>query len=379
MTSTSPHCGLYIHIPFCERKCPYCAFHSVPLEGSSPDQLVEALIKEIDRYEITEPLETIYLGGGSPSCLPTEILVGLVEALADRFGAVPEWTMECNPAQADDKLLARLRELGINRLSIGGQSFNAQELKTLGRLHGPDEIARAVSSGRNAGFDNIGLDLIFAVPGSDLSTWQMTVEKAIALDVQHISAYSLTIEKGTPFETRWRSGTPGAVSEPLERSMYELACVQLTKAGYAHYEISNFARKGFECRHNVRYWKNWPVVGVGPSAASWYRGRRTTNIADVNGYVKMMQSGHIIYADEQTPSTEQVAAETAVLNLRMLVGIDLVAYRQQTGFDLKELFPYAIEKNCSLGLLFDTGSHVRLTEVGLSFADSVAADFAAPD
>ncbi len=379
MMKQAPSLGLYIHIPFCEKKCPYCAFYSVPSMGQSMGRLVDALLKEIDLYHITEPLETIYIGGGSPSCLPEDVLIQFVRSLADRFGAVDEFTMECNPAQANDKVLRQLHNLGVNRLSIGAQSFDAKELETLGRLHGPDEITEAVTAGRHAGFDNIGLDLIFAVPNSDLLSWQSSLEKAMALEVEHISAYSLTIEEGTPFEKQWRNGTPGAVSEPRERAMYELARVQLSRDGFRHYEISNFARDGFQCRHNRRYWQNLPVVGVGPSAASWYRGQRSTNISNVTGYVEAIESGQFFYAESKKPGPEQIASETAVLNLRMSEGINRADYKCQTGFDVDELFPQAIENNCDHGLLIDADTHLYLSDVGLSFADSVAADFATPD
>lgn len=341
--------------------------------------LVDALVKEIDLYEITEPLETIYLGGGSPSCLPDDVLLCLASLLKDRFGPVGEFTTECNPAQANEKTLTQLRTHGVNRLSIGAQSFIAEELKTLGRIHGPDEIAAAVEAGRNAGFDNIGLDLIFAVPGSDLLSWQTTLEKAIALDVQHVSAYSLTIEEGTPFEKLWRNGAPGAVSESRERAMYELARVQLGQAGLGQYEISNFARPGFECRHNRRYWKNLPVVGVGPSAAGWYRNQRTTNIANVSGYIEAIEAGQFFYREARKPDPIQIACETAVLNLRMCEGINFLEYKKQTGFDLEQLFSESIRKHSQLGLLGESDTNLYLSDVGLSFADTVAADFATPD
>lgn len=379
MTAPADKLGLYLHIPFCVRKCPYCAFYSEPVDGYCPSRLVRALRTEIDLYDITEPVETIYIGGGSPSCLPGEVLVGLVRSLTERFGAVDEFTVECNPAQVNEAALAQLRIEGVNRLSIGAQSFDDSELKTLGRLHDAAAVGGAVAAARRAGFDNIGLDLMFGVPHSSLLSWQANLDAAMALEVQHLSAYSLTIEAGTPFETRWRSGSPGAIDEPRERAMYELARVCLKEAGFEQYEISNFARGGFQCRHNRRYWQNWPVIGVGPSASGWYRGKRTANIANITGYMEVIEGGEFFYRQRQTPTPEQMAAETAVLNLRMLEGIDLAAYQRQTGFDLYHLFPQAIERHCDLGLLIETGTHLHLSEIGLSLADTVAADFSMPD
>lgn len=375
MTSQTSDVGLYVHIPFCQRKCPYCAFYSVPVSGHSTDRLVAALQREIDLYDITEPVRTIYLGGGSPTCLPSEMLIALAAQLMERFGQTDEFTVECNPAQASRWLFQQLRAVGVNRLSIGAQSFDAAELKMLGRFHGPGQIIDAVEAGRAAGFANLGLDLIFGLPGSSLPAWQNTLEQAMTLGVEHLSAYSLTLERDTPFERAAQQGTLTMIDEATERTMYELARIQLESVGLAHYEISNFARPGFECRHNMRCWKNLPVVGLGPAAAGWYRGRRTMNVRDVEMYIDAVENNRFAHVETQTPNPEQIASETAVLNLRMLEGIDIAAYKQQTGFDVEVLFDEAIEKNSRLGFLEQTATQLRLSDVGLSFADAVAADF----
>ena len=379
MTDHSSTVGLYVHIPFCQRKCPYCAFYSVPIGGRSPDKLVGALLKEVDLYEITEPIETIYIGGGSPTCLPNGTLLRLLDALKQRFGSVKEYTIECNPAQVDAKLFEQFHSVGINRISIGAQSFDAEELIMLNRIHSPEQITKAVSSAHQAGFNNIGLDLIFGLPNSNLIAWQSTLEKAMAQGVQHISAYSLTIEKDTPFERATQQGNLTMVDEAAERTMYELARTQLPGAGFGHYEISNFANPGFECRHNLRYWRNLPVIGIGPAAGGWYRGRRTMNVHDIDGYIGAVEGGRFAYIETHTPTPEQVASETAVLNLRMRSGIDIAEYKQLTGFDLPNLFPAAIQKNYDLGFLEWSDMHVYLSDVGLSFADAVSADFTIPD
>jgi oxygen-independent coproporphyrinogen-3 oxidase len=375
MTDQSSNAGLYVHIPFCQRKCPYCAFYSVPLAGRSPDRLVDALLKEIDFYEITEPPETIYIGGGSPTCLPEETLIRLVYSLKQRFGDVEEFTVEGNPAQVSRSLFERLLTGGVNRLSIGAQSFDVDELKQLNRIHSPEQIREAVGAAQAAGLGNIGLDLIFGLPGSDLSAWQQTLDTTMRLGVQHISAYSLTLERDTPFERAVRQGDLTMIDEATERTMYELARLQFTAAGFEQYEISNFARPGFECRHNMHYWKNWPVIGIGPAAAGWYRNRRTMNVHDVDIYIDAIENSRFAHLEVQTPLPEQIASETAVLNLRMLAGIDLVEYEQQTGFEAEILFAEPIEKNCNLGFLEISASHIYLTDVGLSFADAVAQDF----
>lgn len=368
--------GLYIHIPFCHRKCPYCAFYSVPIDTADPNLFIDALFSELDRSEVTDPVETIYIGGGSPSCLPHELLTEIIISLASEFKDVPEFTIECNPAQADPDTLKTLHTLGVNRLSIGAQSFSAAELKTLGRIHDPEQITRAVRAAKDAGFTNISLDLIFGIPGSTPDTWKQSLQSAVEQNIQHISAYSLTIEEGTPFHRAVKEGTLSVIDEATDRAMYAAARQLLTDAGFAHYEISNFARPGHECRHNIRYWKNAPVLGLGPAAASWYKGRRITNIADVDEYIRKIESGGMPYDEIHEPGPEQIASETAVLSLRLIEGIDLHEYKTHTGFDLLELFHNAVKHHTATGLLECTTTHCRLTEKGLNYADTVAQDFA---
>jgi len=375
MTNHSSDTGLYIHIPFCQRKCPYCGFYSVPLANNSPERLVDALLKEIDMYYLAEPPKTIYMGGGSPTCLPRKLLLRLLRSLHQRFGTVEEWTVECNPAQVSEGLFEAFLSTGVNRLSIGVQSFDADELTMLERLHDSEQSIAAVQAARSAGFENIGLDLIFGLPDSELATWQTTLEKAMALDVHHISAYSLSLEPDTPFERAARQGILTIINEVTERAMYEMVRIQLQQAGFVHYEISNFARPGFECRHNIRYWKNLPVIGIGPGAAGWYHQQRMSNVPDVERYIEAIEAGRFARLDTRTPTPEQIASETAILNLRMLEGIDIPTYIIQTGCDINEFFAHAIKDNCAKGLLERSDWHIRLTERGLSFADTVAQDF----
>ncbi|MHC5089236.1 MAG: coproporphyrinogen-III oxidase family protein, partial [Planctomycetota bacterium] len=200
MKSASSNVGLYIHIPYCQQKCPYCAFYSEPISEHQPESLIDALFMELERQAISEPLETIYIGGGSPSCLPGYLLIEMVVSLMSQYKDVAEFTIECNPAQVNETVLKQLRALGVNRLSIGAQSFDTNELKVLGRIHSPRQIIEAVRIGKRCGFENIGLDLIFGIPRSSVKTWRHSLKSAVSLKVQHISAYSLTIERLTPFE-----------------------------------------------------------------------------------------------------------------------------------------------------------------------------------
>ena len=367
--------GLYVHVPFCVKKCPYCAFYSEPIGTHDPQRIVSAIITEMKLYSGAD-ISTIYIGGGSPSCLPVETLMRLVEALTDAFGKTLEFTVEVNPVQADTDLLNRLYNSGVNRLSIGAQSFDKNELRFLGRMHGPDEIITTVKQGRDAGFDNISLDLIFAIPGSTLDSWRYSLEAAISLDVEHISAYSLTYEKGTSLSEKKNSGAINIVDENTDRAMYETAIDILLAAGYGQYEISNFAKPNFECKHNMTYWQNRPFIGIGPAAGSYFNGKRTMNIADINGYLGAIESGKTAVSQTEEPSGEDIACETMVLGLRMTAGVDLDEFNKRTGFNAMELFAEPIRQNRQDGLIEIADGRVRLTRKALPVADTVLCDFA---
>lgn len=370
--------GLYVHIPFCLRKCPYCAFYSEPIAQHDPRPLTEALLAELAMLAPVELVQTMYLGGGSPTCLPVELLCGLIDAMIARVGRPDELTVECNPAQADATLFQSLRRCGVNRLSIGAQSFHPAELETLGRPHSPKAIEKAVADARSAGFDNIGLDLIFGIPGSTVETFSQSLDAAVALSPSHLSAYSLTWEDGTPLTRALAEGHLQAVNEDDERAMYRRLCTSLAAAGYAQYEISNFARLGCECRHNLRYWHNQPVIGIGPAASGWYRSQRTANTADIHRYIDRIRQGRMAHDTVEQPGPLQIAAETAILGLRLTDGIDLPAFHRATGCDATVLFADAIAAHRQAGLLELTPTRLRLTEKGRSFADTVACDFVSP-
>jgi oxygen-independent coproporphyrinogen-3 oxidase len=370
--------GLYVHVPVCRSKCRYCGFYSVPVAGWETGRLVAGLLRELERYEGVD-FRTAYIGGGSPTALLAEQLLELVGRIRERWPRVEEFTVECNPGQEEAGLLAGLRRAGVNRLSFGAQSFRAHELALLGRVHSVEDIGRSVGLARRAGFDNVGLDLIFAIPGSTLGDWQYSVEAAVDLGVQHVSAYSLSFEAGTVFDAWRRAGRLEAVDEELDRAMYEWAVERLERAGLQQYEISNFARPGCECRHNLGYWGNRPHVGIGPGAASYWQGCRTTNEPDIERYLAAVESGREVPGEVQPVGVEDAICETAVLNLRRRAGIDLAAFRQKTGRDALQTFPEPIRRYCGLGLLEVTDLCVRLTPGALPIADSILCDFAALD
>ena len=378
MTKNNDKIALYVHIPFCRAKCRYCGFYSVPAAGQDVPGLVNSLLKELDSYKLPKNFaHTIYIGGGSPTCLPEKQLFYLISELTARAGIPTEFTIEANPTQITAQMLSRLRSSGVNRLSIGAQSFNAHELTFLGRPYTPEDITPAVSDGRAAGFVNISLDLIFAIPGQTLATWRDTLAAVISLGIEHISAYSLSYEAGTPLAAQLENGQIQKVDEDTDRAMYEMAIEMLGKAGILQYEISNFARSGFECRHNLVYWANRPWIGIGPAAASYWHGTRTTNIGDVAAYMSSIESGQRLFTETETPNAVETACQTAILNLRRIRGINLKEFHRQTGFDALELFAEQISQFKSVGLLAVTCDSIRLTADALPIADSILCDFIA--
>jgi oxygen-independent coproporphyrinogen-3 oxidase len=371
--------ALYVHVPFCTAKCRYCDFYSVPIADQDVERLVRALLKELDSYK--EPKDfacTIYIGGGSPTCIPDKQLYHLVSELTARASKLAEFTIEANPAQINVQTLSALRSLGVNRLSIGAQSFDSKELKFLSRPYTQKDIVRAFADGREAGFTNISLDLIFAIPGQSLASWRRSLESAIDLRAEHISAYSLSYEQGTLLSEQLKTGLIKRVDEETDRKMYEMTMEMLNGAGIVQYEISNFARTGFECRHNLVYWANRQWIGIGPAAASYRHGVRTTNVSDIRSYLDAIDRGEKPVVETEAPNARETACQTAVLNLRRIKGIDLNEFKHQTGFDIFELFAEPITRYKSLGLITVTDESAHLTAEALPIADSILCDFVMP-
>ncbi|OHB61746.1 MAG: hypothetical protein A2167_01415 [Planctomycetes bacterium RBG_13_46_10] len=368
--------GLYVHVPFCRSKCRYCSFYSEPIADYDAGAVVSAMIAETERYELGKSIKTIYIGGGSPSVLTQENLLGLVNQLTLRCPVAEEFTVEVNPGQVDKTLLNELRGAGVNRLSIGAQSFIQQELEFLGRSHTVDCIHKSVQQGRMAGFDNISLDLIFAVPGSCLDSWKHNLRSAIELAIDHVSAYSLTYEDQTPLGRDLAAGLIKPIDEDTDRAMYELTIDELAKASLDQYEISNFAKDVFQCRHNLNYWANGTYIGIGPGAASYLQGTRSKNYADINKYAEAVRSGASTVESSETLSDVERACETAVLNLRRRCGIDLAEFKTKTGFDAMQLFAEPIRTYQKMGLIEKDGGRIFLTRQALGIADSILCDFA---
>lgn len=397
--------GWYVHLPFCHTKCGYCDFYSVPTQPEAVGELTAAIGTEICRRDPGRPIATVFVGGGTPTVLPAEALETILRAIPRRF-AEPhvEFTVEANPSSADELKLDLLRRCGVNRVSFGAQSFHRDELAVLERLHDPVHIPEAVQLARRAGFDNVNLDLIFGVPGQTLERWLDSLMRAIDLGVEHIACYSLMYEDGTALTKRRRMGQIQPIDEEVEAEMYERTIDTLTADGYEHYEISNFARRGRRCRHNLIYWRNEEYVGIGPSAVSYIDGVRSKNVADYRQYIDALEGkasgdnrptrtavvdggitvrslrvlgGHpdALAVESEKLEGEAHARETAIQMLRLTEGIDVAQFRQRTGFDPLELFDGPIRQFTTGGLIEVTQGSIRLTRRGLLLANRVMQEF----
>lgn len=343
--------------------------------------MVDALLKELDAGLGAADLrvETIFVGGGTPTLLPEAEL----ERLFSRLGQVArrhrpvEFTVEANPATLTEKKAAILRQAGVDRISMGAQSFHPEELRTLERIHTPDDIPPSAAMVHRAGFEHFNLDLIFGIPGQTEATWRESLQRAVDLGPDHIACYGLTYEPGTPLRERLDRGLVRPVDDGLEARLYEQAADFLESRGFRQYEISNYARPGAACRHNLRYWLNLPYLGVGPSAASYLGGRRYKNVPDTAEYVRRMGLGLAVACETEELSPLERAGETAMLQLRLVQGIRRADFRRATGFDPGELYSEVIKRHVQQNLLIADEEHVALSRTGRLVADTVIADFLA--
>lgn len=349
--------GLYIHIPFCERKCSYCAFYSLPKPWGDPGGFLYALGNEISSLPSDFSPDTIFIGGGTPTALDVKTLEALLSMLK-RFRPF-EFSCEANPGTVEQQKLDLLIKNGVNRLSVGIQSFDSRCLKTLGRIHTAVEAEAAFQMARKAGFKNTGLDLMFGIPGQTIQMMETDLDRALALHPEHISIYNLMYEEGTPLA----ACNPEKLDESLEREMYDLIRRRLTTAGFIHYEISNFAKPGFECRHNRLYWSGGEYIGLGPAAHSHWRGTRWANVPDLKDYCANGPRREF----EETLDPEAKERETLVMGLRRLEGAEV---SNSLWENLAERF-LALEKE---GLLVIDGRRIRLSEEAFFVSDAVFAE-----
>jgi len=366
----------YVHIPFCAHKCGYCDFASIAGADHLADRYLVALEQEIARVGAPQAVETIFIGGGTPTRLDARQLERLLAVVRRWFPLASggEWTVEANPGTLDAEKVAVLADGGVNRVSLGAQSFQPDLLRALERNHSPDEVPRALELIRPR-FEHWSFDLIFGVPGSTPAMWESDLDTALALGPDHLSCYGLVYEKGTALWKQERAGHVQPVDEEAERTMYEHTIDRLASEGLAMYEISNFARPGHESRHNLIYWANLAYFGVGLGAARYVGGVRSSNTRDLPAYLKRIEAGLDATGPTETLEPESRARETAILMLRRTVrGLDRDEFADQTGFGFDELAGPALPRHRSTGLLEDDGRRVRFTREGLFLADTVLCD-----
>lgn len=384
-----PHTGygLYVHIPFCVRKCPYCDFYSVETQkGAIADRLtlplpartsfLDALERELAGLPAGFRPATIFIGGGTPTELADadlERLLRMIHAYAD-CAAVREWTCESNPGTLTATKARLLKDAGVDRMSLGVQSFDAANLRFLGRIHGSAEALQAYHLLRETGFTNINLDIIHGIPGSDLDRLHADLKQVCELQPEHVSCYQLTFEEGTPLMAMKKQGQVKEVPDEAAIAEDRLIRDTLRNAGYMHYEISNYARPGFACRHHHVYWQGGDYIGCGPSAHSHWQGRRYANVRLLRCYEEALLSGESPVADEETLAGERKARETLVTWLRLLDGVPPDAFEQVTGMALRALAGDTLEHLCTIGMLRWQADRVQLTEQGRLLSNQVFAE-----
>ena len=377
------NCSIYIHIPFCSRKCSYCDFNSYDNPEISPLEYVDLLLGEISATAAgfaLQPAATLYFGGGTPSLLPPAQIARLIAAVRQSCGLVDaaEVTLEANPGTITLASLQGYLAAGVNRLSIGVQSLDDAELRLLGRIHSADAARAAFALARTAGFRNIGIDLMHSLPGQSSAAWQTTLREAIAMRPEHISAYGLTAEEGTPFAAMVARGDMLLPEEDLAVAMFELTAELLQQAGYDHYEIANFALPGLRSRHNQVYWRREAYLGFGAGAHSFSRaagyGVRWENPAKLAEYAAVIMAGRGI--DKAAPiSRREAMAEFFFLGLRLTAGVDPGRFSEEFGVAAEAAFPGVIERQIEHGLMVLEGGMLRLTPHGLLLANRVMQEF----
>jgi oxygen-independent coproporphyrinogen-3 oxidase len=365
----------YVHVPFCAHRCGYCDFTLVAGKDHLVGDYLRALEIELSSVERRRPVRTLFLGGGTPTHLAPPDLDRLLLLLGACFELLPgfEFSVEANPAGLDRQKIDILAAYGVNRVSLGVQSFDREVLRVLERDHDTAQVESATALLADR-IDNVSFDLIFGVPGQSLELWRETLARAVALGPRHISTYGLTFEKGTAFWSRRAKGRLHTVGEELERAMYAAAMDDLPSAGFEQYELSNFAQPGSRCRHNETYWAGAPYFGFGPGAARYLGGRRETNHRSVTTWMGRVLSGKSPVGDIDELSPADRARETLVVGLRRTGGVGREEFQRTTGFDLDRLAGEAIARHLASGLLEGTADGVRLTREGRFLADTVIVD-----
>ena len=366
--------SVYIHIPFCATKCYYCAFNTYTFHKEQAKAYLQALRTEMELYASeTAPLQTIFIGGGTPSILSANALTQLFTDIYQHFRITPdaEITVECNPGTVDTEKLNVMKDNGVNRLSFGLQAMQDETLKQLGRIHTVAEFLQSYHLARDSGFENINIDLIFALPDQTMDAWHHTLNAVISLEPTHISAYNLVMEETTPFYEWWQAGELPLPSEDTEADMFQYTIETLTAHGYTHYEICNFARPDHYAKHNLVYWNNQPCIGLGAGASGYVNGVRYSNIRGIAPYIDKLTERNKPIADTERLTGDAEKAETFMLALRKREGISLDVYQNRFGENIEVAFGDILKKWMDLQLLERTATHLRLTPRGLFLANEI--------
>lgn len=380
---------IYIHIPFCVKKCAYCDFLSCPADDKTKDRYVQALCREIEWSKdcLKEYLvDTVFIGGGTPSILEEKYIGQILDTLRStaRISDDAEITIECNPGTLTMEKLEAYKDAGINRISLGLQSANDEELKTIGRIHNFEEFKKSFNLARLAGFNNINVDIMSALPGQTLDSYKETLAKVITLNPDHISAYSLMVEDGTSLKEMVENKEVVLPSEDDEREMYYYTREFLERTGYKRYEISNYAKDGFECRHNIGYWKRVEYLGFGIGAASLFKGERFSNTSDINRYMHILEKEDVMNADEvwkalneniETLTQKDEMEEFMFLGLRMTDGVSKSDFKKIFNCDIEAVYGNVIEKLANQNQIKEAGDLITLTDKGIDISNIVLANF----
>lgn len=367
---------LYLHVPFCIRKCEYCDFLSGPADKKSRRTYLDAMLRELaamgprtEEYEVT----SVYIGGGTPSLLSGEWMEELMEGVRRGYclRKDAEISMEANPGTLTEANLAGYRRAGINRLSLGCQSADDTELRVLGRIHTWAQFRESFQMARESGFDNLNVDLMSGLPGQSLASWEQSLEKAAGMRPEHISAYSLIIEEGTPFAQKHLE----LPDEEEERQMYERTAEVLKAYGYHQYEISNYAGEGKECRHNLGYWTRREYLGFGVGSASLFQNQRFANLKSRKAYVESAGNPESIRQNRETLTVQDQMEETMILGLRLIRGVSRSAFQNCFGVSVEEIYGPVLEKYERMGFLTIEGDRIALTRAGISVSNPIMADF----
>ncbi len=372
--------GLYVHIPYCRQKCSYCDFNSyASMEGTVPEYF-NALNNEISSYSDMLQgftVKTVFMGGGTPSYVDSKYMHQLMSSLNRHMNIEgdAEISIETNPGTLTEKKLSVYRKAGINRLSIGLQAWQNSLLKYLGRIHNIEDFITNYKLALKAGFNNINVDLIFGIPGQSIKDWTDTIDNISQLDITHLSCYSLKIEEGTPFGLQLEKGKLKAVEDELDREMYWLAIEKLRNNGFKQYEISNFAREGYECRHNLVYWNAEEYVGFGAGAHSYFNKKRFNNVGDIHRYSSLINNNESTIENVQAIDEQDSMSEYMILRLRLVEGVLSKDFEQRFGVALSTKYSKQIERLVSSGLADFNGNKLRLTQKGLDLANQAFVEF----